>query len=154
MCADSLYACEGFFERCKEKNWRYILRYKEGSIPTIGAEYRELKKREKNYQEQIWENGKKWYDYITDIDYKGYKINLAEYGEIKEHICKKGRKKGNVKLLRKEFWYLTDLPVTRKNVDALIERGRMRWKIENEGFNAQKKHGYSWSIYTAEIIRL
>ncbi|MEY8482283.1 hypothetical protein AALD74_10565 [Lachnospiraceae bacterium 48-21] len=59
LCADSLYACEGFFERCKEKNWRYILRYKEGSIPTIGAEYRELKKREKNYQEQIWENGKK-----------------------------------------------------------------------------------------------
>ena len=48
-----------------------------------------------------------------------------------------------MKLLRKEFWYLTDLPVTRKNVDDLIERGRMRWKIENEGFNAQKKHGYS-----------
>ncbi len=143
LCADSLYACEGFFERCKEKNWRYILRYKEGSIPTIGAEYRELKKWEKNYQEQIWENGKKWYDYVTDIDYKGYKTNLAEYGEIREHICKKGRKKGNVKLIRKEFWYLTDLPVTRKNIDDLIERGRMRWKIENEGFNAQKKHGYS-----------
>lgn len=54
MCADSLYACEGFFERCKEKNWRYILRYKEGSIPTIGAEYRELKKLEKNYQEHLY----------------------------------------------------------------------------------------------------
>ncbi len=46
-------------------------------------------------------------------------------------------------LIRKEFWYLTDLPGTRKNEADLIERGRMRWKIENEGFNAQKKHGYS-----------
>ncbi|GFI61789.1 hypothetical protein IMSAG049_00958 [Clostridiales bacterium] len=36
LCADSLYACEGFFERCVEKNWRYILRYKEGSIPSVG----------------------------------------------------------------------------------------------------------------------
>ena len=37
---------------------------------------------------------------------------------------------------------MTDLPVTRKNVADLTERGRMRWRIENEGFNAQKKHGY------------
>ena len=54
LCADSLYACEGFFERCKWTNWRYILRYKEGSIPPIGAEYRELKKLEKNYQEHLY----------------------------------------------------------------------------------------------------
>ncbi len=58
LCADSLYVCEGFFERCGGKNWRYILRYKEGSILTIRAEYRELKKWEKNYQEQIRETRK------------------------------------------------------------------------------------------------
>ena len=28
LCGDSLYACEGFFKRCKRKNWKYILRYK------------------------------------------------------------------------------------------------------------------------------
>lgn len=41
-----------------EKNWSYILRYKEGSIPAIGAEYRKLKEMEKNYQERITEAGK------------------------------------------------------------------------------------------------
>ncbi len=25
---------------------------------------------------------------------------------------------------------------------ALVEAGRRRWKIENEGFNTQKRHGY------------
>ena len=85
---------------------------------------------------------KEWYDYVTDIDYKGHKINLAEYVEGREHIYKKGKKKGKAKTIRKEFWFLTDLPVTRKNVEALVESGRMRWKIENEGFNAQKQHGY------------
>ena len=34
------------------------------------------------------------------------------------------------------------MPVTRKNIADLVERGMMRWKIENEGFNVQKKHGY------------
>ena len=56
--------------------------------------------------------------------------------------CKKGKKKGNAEIIRKEFWFLTDLPVTRKNVAGLTERRRMRWRIENEGFNAQKNHGY------------
>ena len=142
LCGDSLYACGGFFERCREKNWRYILRYKEGSIPTIGREYRELKELQKNYQECVREGMKEWYDYVTDIDYKGHKVNLAEYGESREHICKKGRDKGKAITIRKEFWFLTDLPATRKNVAGLVERGRMRWKIENEGFNAQKQHGY------------
>lgn len=31
----------------------------------------------------------------------------------------------------------------KKNVVELIERGRMRWKIENEGFNTQKRKGYN-----------
>lgn len=31
------------------------------------------------------------YDYVIDIDYKGYKVNLAEYGESRKHICKKGK---------------------------------------------------------------
>lgn len=142
LCGDSLYACEGFFERCREKNWRYILRYKEGSIPTVGAEYRKLKGLEKNYQEHETETGKEWHDYVTGIDYKEHKVNLAEYGEIRERICKKGKKKGKSETIRKEFWFLTDLPISRKNVAGLVERGRMRWKIENEGFNAQKRQGY------------
>lgn len=141
LCGDSLYACEGFFDRCKEKNWRYILRYK-GGIPTVGAEYRKLKGLEKNYQEHETGTGKEWHDYVTDIDYKEHKVNLAEYGETRERICKKGKKKGKSETIREEFWFLTDLPITRKNVAGLVERGRMRWKIENEGFNAQKRQGY------------
>lgn len=143
ICADSLYVCEGFLKKCSEKNWHYILRYKEGSIPSIFAEYKKLKELEKNYQEKPCENGMESTDYVTDIDYKGYKINLAEYKENKETEYKKGKKKGEVKIIRKSFLFITDLPVNRKNVTKLIEQGRMRWKIENEGFKAQKKQGYN-----------
>lgn len=37
---------------------------------------------------------------------------------------------------------MTDLAVNKKNIRKLIKDGRKRWKIENEGFNQQKKHGY------------
>lgn len=30
-----------------------------------------------------------------------------------------------------------------KNIKGTIQRGRWRWKIENEGFNIQKNHGYN-----------
>ncbi len=142
LCADSLYACERFFEECKRRNWRYILRYKEGSIPTIAGEYKELRRMEKNYQEEVSENGKSWYDYVTDIDYNGHKINMVEYGEEEEREYKKGKKKGIRRKVEKKFWFITDLAVGKKNVAELVMRGRMRWKIENEGFNTQKRQGY------------
>ena len=34
--------------------------------------------------------------------------------------------------------YMTDLPITNKNIKETIYLGRQRWKIENEGFNTQK----------------
>ena len=142
ICADSLYACERFFEECKKRKWNYILRYKEGSIPSIAEEYESLKEVEKNYQEKRLGDGKSWYDYVTGIDYNEYKVNLAEYGESRKEEYKKGKKKGSRKQVEKRFLYLTNLPISKKNVEELVERGRMRWKIENEGFNTQKRQGY------------
>lgn len=142
LCADSLYACEGFFRRCSDAKWRYILRFKAGSIPTVADEYQRLQEMEKNRQERGWEGGKEWYDYVTGIDYNGYKVNVAEYGRCERRTYKKGKKKGAQEEEREMFVFLTDLPLGRKNIAGLVERGRMRWKIENEGFNTQKRQGY------------
>lgn len=143
LCADSLYACKRFFEECEKRKWHFILRYKEGSIPAIAEEYGKLRKQEKNLQERNLKDGKSWYDYVTDIDYNGHKINVVEYGECRNQKYKKGKRKGSVKTVSKKFWFITDLPTRKKNVEGLVERGRMRWKIENEGFNTQKRQGYS-----------
>lgn len=123
ICGDSLYASEGFFKDCKAKKWKYILRYKEGSIPSIQQEYQELKKLEKKRIEG--RDGK--YDYVTGIDYRGEEIHVMEYENAEEG---------------KKFQFVTNLSITEKNVKETVERGRWRWKIENEGFNTQKKQGY------------
>ena len=90
LCADSLYACEPFFRKCGEYRWQYLIRFKEGSIPTVGKEYRKLKDLEKNRKETKIKNGRYWYDYVNEIDYNGCKINLMEYGEELKRTIKRG----------------------------------------------------------------
>src|SRR4030088_2029742 len=40
--------------------------------------------------------------------------------------------------------WVTSLPVTKQNVAEIVACGRTRWKIENEGFNVMKNHGYEF----------
>lgn len=143
LCADSLYACERFFRECKGKNWQYILRFKEGSIPYIAGEYRTLKGLGGDNWEEKLEDGECCYSYVTGIDYRGYGINVVEYVENREKKIKKGKKKGETVKIKQEFLFLTSLPVSRKNAAGLVSEGRRRWKIENEGFNTQKRQGYN-----------
>jgi len=45
---------------------------------------------------------------------------------------------------KKRFYYLTDFRPDYHNVSKLVNKaGRMRWKIEDEGFNVQKDGGYA-----------
>jgi len=49
--------------------------------------------------------------------------------------------KGRVKL---SMAWVASLPVTKQNVAEIVACGRTRWKIENEGFNVMKNHGYEF----------
>ncbi len=40
------------------------------------------------------------------------------------------------------FVYLSSLEMDCYSILELTEAGRLRWKIENEGFDIQKHHGY------------
>jgi hypothetical protein len=49
--------------------------------------------------------------------------------------------KASGKQLYHNSW-VTDLDITKSNIARLANKGRARWKIENEGFNVQKNDGY------------
>ncbi len=125
--ADSLYACKAFFDACKAYNWRYIVRFKEGSIPTVFQEYETLRKLSGNRRKGTDGNISYWYDFVSDIDYEGHKLNCLEYAEDGKPY---------------PFVFLTNLPLSHRNARETAFLGRRRWKIENEGFNAQKNHGF------------
>lgn len=118
ISGDALYASRSVLEICKEYGWKYMIRFKEGAIPTLYEEFSTIVK-DNN------ESNKANYEYVSKIDYHGYKINIIRYTEKKD--------KKNI-----EFMYMTDLPIENKNIIESIALGRKRWKIENEGFNMQK----------------
>jgi len=127
LCGDSLYACESFFEECEEYGWKYLLNFREGSIPSIFNEYESLRRIAGN-RCRVMECGVQiWYDFVEDIDYRGHSIQFIEY----RSSCKE-----------ESSYMLTNLPLSRKNIAQTVQTGRNRWKIENEGFNNQKNHGY------------
>ena len=118
--ADALYAKKTIIDICKENGWKYIIRFKEGAIPSLYREFETIIKTEN-------ESNKSDYSYVTQIDYQEEKLNIIKYKD---------------KIKNTEFVYITDLPISNKNIEATINIGRKRWKIENEGFNIQKNETF------------
>ena len=118
--ADALYASKPVIDICKENKWKYIIRFKEGSIPTL---YKEFDTVVKNGNESKIEN----YEYVTKLDYQKEKVNIIKNIDV---------------ATKTEYMYMTDLPISDKNIKNTINIGRKRWKIENEGFNIQKNETF------------
>lgn len=116
ISGDALYACKPVIDICKENKWKYIIRFKEGAIPSLYKEFETV-------VEKANESTKANYEYVTKLDYQEEKVNIIKYTEPKKQT---------------EFVYMTDLSITNKNIESSINLGRKRWKIENEGFNIQK----------------
>ena len=72
ISGDALYASKPVIDICKENGWKYIIRFKEGTIPSLYQEF-ETVVAEGN------ESTKVNYEYVTGLDYEGEKINVIKY---------------------------------------------------------------------------
>lgn len=135
LLLDSLYACRRIFKICKENRWRYIVVFKEGSMSDVYKEYERLRRETPANTDSVYKGKNTHQDYwwVNGIDYYGYKLNILECYE-KESEKAKGTR----------WMWITDFEVDRQNKRQLADKGgRLRWKIENEGFNMQKNGGYN-----------
>lgn len=146
VLADSLYASEPVFQKCiKENKWHVLIRYKDGSIPSVAEEYRSIAgmgEAEELYRQIVREYPRKGkvkekhhMEWVPDIDYRGYRLTLPVLETETET-------EGTGKKETKMFQWLTDLKVTGRNAGEFAAVGRSRWQIENEGFNIQKNIRY------------
>lgn len=139
VLADSLYAKSTIREICKANNWEYLINLKKGSAKTLWGEYNEIfkietsEKKRRTKETKTIVNGKeikRYYKWVNEIPYEDEKINILE---IKEIIDEK----------ETTFVFISSRKVNYRTVDKIVETGRKRWKIENEGFNVQKNCGYN-----------
>ena len=120
ITADALYASGPFIKLCLDNNWDYIFRLKSDKLKTVNQDFDGIISVDK---------GSKYDNYylVRDYQYNKYVFNIVRYIE---------KSPPNEK--DKIFTYITNIPINDNNIKEIIDLGRRRWKIENQGFNNQK----------------
>ena len=138
LTADGLYPYQGFFEICQAHGWALIVTFKDGNLPSVWEQVQALspahQRHERRVQgETVIEQRFRW---VNHIDYQGYALHWIECLETLTD-------KQSGEQTRNRFVHLTNLEITATTASLISHTGRLRWKIENEGFNTQKNHGYA-----------
>lgn len=137
ITGDDLYSKQPFIDNLKANGMSYILVAKPTDHKILFEWVDEITGMgEAEHFELIDNKGKRHqYQWINDIPLNGSRnadhVNFFQYWIVD--------KKG--KTTYHNSW-VTDLLVSRENVQDLVKGGRARWKIENETFNTLKNQGY------------
>ena len=144
LLLDGLFAGGPTFALCKKYRWKYLVVLQEDDLPSVHEEFEAL-------LPLAPENHLRFLTGVQrEIQQDFHWMNDSAYvdSENREHTitviaCLETRPDadGNPKTTR--FKWITDFNVKRNTVITLANQGgRLRWKIENEGFNVQKNGGY------------
>ena len=127
---DCLYAAEPVMKICRENRWKYIFTQKSTRQKNVAEIYAWIEEGGgKTEVEGICqEKGTGAYiNHVEEAAGKTETMNLYEYEYTK--------KDGVTKI---KFQWISDIDLTKRNLEEMIRAARGRWKIENEGFNNQK----------------
>lgn len=140
LLLDGLFANGTAMSICQANRWKYIITFKEGSLPALWTDYQGLLRQcPENHKAHRTPDGVRqtfaWVEQLEHVDdqKRTHHVNAFQCQERDDQ----GEKTGF-------FAWLTNWRITADNVVALGNRGgRCRWKIENEGFNVQKNNGFN-----------
>ena len=136
LLLDGLYPSRPVFSICQKEGWKYLMTFKEGCISSVYLEYEDLKivrswerVLENCFTEPSRDGILRKFMWEEQIEYGPYFLNVLELEEKQEGKSTR-------------FVWLTNFSISRKTCAELAQAARLRWKIENEGFNTQKNNGY------------
>ena len=144
LALDGLFAGGPTFDLCRRYGWKFMIVLKDDDLPSVNEEFEALSKLQPENR-LIWRTGKqaqiyqafRWVDALAYVDSEKKEHTLSVIECLETKPDKQGQKKTT------KFKWVTNCRVSCKNVTTLSnDGGRMRWKIENEGFNVQKTGGY------------
>lgn len=146
LLLDGLYPNSTVFTICQNNGWAFIVNLKDGSLANLQQEVQdsaesgrlrfEQSVAVKQQKEVVYQTA--YYQCIEGLKHNHHRVNWIEsyYPHPRKHpACQKAD------LTR--FTYLTNLNCqSERIIKEIVQAGRLRWKIENEGFNVQKNNGY------------
>jgi hypothetical protein len=134
---DSLYGCGRVFALCRKYRWHFVVTFKEGRTPELWQEFQALLKLspQQKLTTTLPNKTRRLYRWVEQLPYLDSKKRSWTLGAI---LCQETSPTGE----KTTFAWLTNLAVNRDSVIAIADQvGRLRTKIENEGFNVQKNSG-------------
>jgi len=153
LLLDGLFAGGPTFKIAEEYGWKYLIVLREDDLPNVHRSYATvlphlpendkevcLGKKGQLVQEYHWAENLAY----TDTQNCQHSLNLIECLE------RQPNPQGQIQPLH--YKWLTNFTLTSHNVDCVANQGgRLRWKIENEGFNVQTNSDLNLEhIYSAD----
>ena len=144
LSLDSLFAGGPTMSICEDYGWKFMIVHKAGDIPYIHKEFEALSPLapENHLTFHTGPQSKTQQDYrwINDISYVDSENDEHTVGVLE---CLESETDADGQRQTTRFKWITNFNLKINNVIALANQGgRIRWKIENEGFNVQKNGGY------------
>ena len=137
VTSDSLYACAPVMRTCEQNHWAYVFTFKSTRLPTVWQEFQALLQLSPQTTRRLeWPDGTvQIYRWIHHLPHEDEQARLHHFNAIQ---CEQTSPEGSTTL----FAWITNLPVTAAHVVEIATKGgRIRSKIENQGFNIQKNSG-------------
>lgn len=125
VTCDALYATSPIMTICENYKWLYIFNLKPDRLKEINRSFEGNIKLE---NEATYKN----YYLSTNIEYQNHILSVFKFVE-------------NKKKEEKTYRYVSNIIVNNDNIKEIVKLGRMRWKIENEGFYTQKHRTFNIS---------
>ena len=136
LLLDALHATQPTIGRCEKHGWKFIVTFKEGSAPACWAEAVALAKLQASHHPprkvRRPDGTRAAFTWATDVPFGPYRLGVIWCHEVLPDGTER------------TFAWLTNFVVDAEHVVELADGGgRLRWKIENEGFREQKHGGFA-----------
>lgn len=168
LLLDGLYAGGLTFQLCEDYDWKYLIVLREGDLINLHRSFAVAKAQLPKQHKQVSfqsvnarqrsELVKQAYYWAEDLLYTDSQNRSHRLGLIE---CRETSIDTHGQTSELHYEWVTNFSITTHNVDRLANQGgRLRWKIENEGFNVQKnsqlnlEHPYSQNQTARKVFYL
>ena len=136
IVGDSLYSTGPFIRMLLKRHFSFFLGVKPGSHKTLFEDIEGLRRGKLLDRLEVLDKNRRYvYEWVNQIPLNGTANSpVLNYMELKIYNAE-GK-------LTRRFSWMSDIEISKDNVQQLVGGARARWKIENENFNTLKNHGY------------
>jgi hypothetical protein len=144
LLLDGLFAGGPTLERCEKYGWKYFIVLTDDDLASVQQKFAvQVQLAPENHKEIEFGSKKavkQSYRWVNEMSYVDSDKKEHQFSVL-ECVEEKTDSEGEIKTTK--FKWLTNFEVTVRTADLLANDGaRLRWKIENEGFNSQKNGGF------------